>query len=247
MSRMKLPRPGEEQAQIPWRGALGALRQSLSDERQRALYAARWVESLPRRAQESPLADPDPGPPPAPPDMQEILAQARARALKVGAVTAGVAVWKESWDLYQKYQQGEPITTRKVFDATVRVGRRGLAAGDAASRRYVTIVSLDSVARVLAWQSARRASKSAAWKLVHVVSKNLAGRMGAVLMAAEVFQAMRRDIARYRDGDLSEQDLYRNCALTGVSIAAPLLGAAAGPVGGTVGLAVSVGAGMLRK
>lgn len=247
MSRFKLPRPWGQQDKQGWGGALSSLRSALDAERQHAQQAARWVEGLPARVRRSPLADPDPGPPPQMPDMQAVMAEARQKALKVGAVTAGVATWKEAYDLYIDYQQGEPVTPGKVWRATKRVGQRGMAASRATSRRHITIVSLDTAARVLAWQSARRASRSAAWKAVYVVSKNLAGRVGTVMMAAEVFQAMRLDLLRYREGKLEERNFYRNCVLTGVAVAAPMAGASLGPVGGTVGLAMAVGAGMMRK
>jgi hypothetical protein len=148
---------------------------------------------------------------------------------------------------YREYQEGDPITAGKVWNSTVEVSKKGWGASRAASRRHITIVAVDTTARVLAWQSAKRATKSSAWKIVHVVSKRVAGNAGRIFMVAEVFGATSNDVRRYREGELLETDFYRNLALTGIAIAAPALGAPLGPVGATAGLTIAVTAGMLRK
>lgn len=243
----KLPRPSTSDDAPAWRSALSALRLGALAEAKVAQKAAETIHALPRLAKNGAWSDPDAGPPPTLPNPQEILRESRQRALRVGAVTAGVGAWKESWDLYQQYKAGEPVGAKQVWGATSRVGRRSLLAYMSTQRRHLLVVGLDTAARVLAWQSARRAGQSLAWRALHKVSKNVAGRASLVILGVEVFQTMWGDLRRYREGELSEQDFYRNCALTGVSLAAPIAGSMAGPVGGTVGLAVSIGAGMLRK
>ncbi len=247
MPIFSLPRPSKSTSRGSLRKNLATLHRSFKEEAQAARNQAQRIGALASRAKAHPLADSDPGPPPSLPDMQEVLREAKLRASKIGAITAGVGAWKESYDLYTSYKAGESITARKVASSAMKVGRRSLQASRSASQRHMTIVSLDTLAKVVAWQSARRASRSITWKALHLVSSKVAGRAGTVMMAVEVFKTMRNDIVRFQDGDLTERDFYINCTLTGVSIVAPVAGASAGPVGGTVGIAVAIGAGMMRK
>lgn len=216
-------------------------------ERQLAEATARRISGLPAQARRWPLADPDPGPPPRMPDPTEVMAEARRKAARVGTVTAGVATWREASTLYRRYRQGEALGADDLWRSTVRIGQRTMAASQGASRRHLSIVGLDALVRVVAWQSARRAGRSVIWRAIHATSRRLVGRVGVVLMAVDVFKSMHSDMSRYREGRLEQDDLYRNMALTGVSVVAPLVGASAGPLGATVGLAVSIGASMARR
>jgi len=221
---------------------------AIGAERDRAHGVVRFVQSMPARAAAGPFAAADPGPPPEMPDPQAVLDQARRNAVKIGTITAGVVAWKEAFDLYGAYRRGQPLTRFVVWSATKRVGGRAFAAASYAGRRHLTVVTLDSAARVIAWQAARRASKSGFARAVHVVARRFAGRASIAVAGVEIFMVMHKDIKRFRSGDLQPQDFYRNCALTGVSIAAPLAGGAlGGPIGATVGTVVAVGAGMYRK
>jgi len=181
------------------------------------------------------------------PDLRKVMADARAKSLKVGGITAGVVAWTETSKRYREYQAGDPITFGKVWTSTVEVGKRGWTASRAASRRHLSVVALDTAAQVIAWRTARRAAGSSAWKIVHVVSKSVAGNAGRIFLATEIFSAMSSDMRRYRQGDLPQQDFYRNVALTGVAVVAPALGTPLGPIGTTAGLTVAITAGMLRK
>jgi hypothetical protein len=144
--------------------------------------------------------------------------------------------------------RGEPINGTVVWNATKRAGQSGLSAAMYASRRHLLVTGLDTVAGMVAYNSARRAHKSALHKVLFAVSHRLAGRANVAVAGVEIFLVMRRDIVRYRSGELDQRAFVTNCALTGVSLVAPSAGTAiAGPVGGTVGLAVSIGAGMLKK
>lgn len=177
----------------------------------------------------------------------DVLAQARKRASKVAMVTAGVATWKESAELYQRYQSGELITWGTLWQSAQRVGHRSMAASRGTNRRIITVAALNAAARLVARQTAGRIGDNIGWKVIHVTSKRLAGRAGHVLLAVDVFKTMKSDVDRFRDGKLSHENFYRNCVLTGVGIAAPMVGAAAGPGGATVGMVVAVSAGMMRK
>ncbi len=229
------------------KNALGKARRAAAAQKDAANRTGTWIEALPSKARKWPLADPSPGTPPELPNPAEVLAQARKKASQVGAITAGVATWRESADLYRRYQSGESLTLGTLWDSTRRVGKSAAAASQAASRRHMVTVGLNSVAKVVAWQTARRAGDNALWKVIHNTSKKLSGRAGLVLMAVDVYKTMQSDLDRYRDGQLSQDEFYRNCALTGVGVAAPLVGSTAGPVGTTVGIAVAVSAGMMRK
>ena len=229
------------------RAAVGAAQRVVQAEAIAIRRTADWVRALPAKARRLPLADPSPGPPPPMPDLRQVMADARRSSLRVGGITAGLSAWKESVQRYREYKAGEPITFGKVWESTVRVGLRSLQAGQFASRRHLAVVGLNSLARVVAWQSARRAAKSSLWKFVFKVSNGVAGNAARIFLAVTVFRAMSSDIQRYREGDLSENDFYRNCALTGLWAAAPAVGASMGPAGATAGLVVAVGAGMMRK
>lgn len=214
-----------------------AMQRASTMMRQAGAQVRQWTGA--RRAQ---------GPSPKPPtNPLEVLAQARKRASKVAMVTAGVATWRESAELYQRYQSGELITWGSLWQSARRVGRRSSAASRGTSRRIITVAALNAAARLVARQTAGRVGENIGWKVVHVASKRLAGRAGHVLMAVDVFKTMKSDVDRFRGGKLSHENFYRNCVLTGVGIAAPMVGAAAGPGGATVGMVVAVSAGMMRK
>ena len=229
------------------KNTLGRAGKAMKAEVIAARQTAAWVDALPKRARRAVLADPEPGPAPDLPNPAQIMAEARKRATRVAAVTAGVTTWRETADLYRKYRSGEEITAASLWGGAQRVGQRTAAASKAANRRYLTVVALNTAAKVVAWQSAGRAATSPVWKVIHVGSKKLAGRAGLVLTAVDVFVTMRNDLERFRGGELDEDDFMRNCALTGVTLLAPMVGASAGPVGATVGLGVAIGAGMARK
>ncbi len=242
-----MKRAGEQSVVASVKGALGAARKAARAEEALTRKAAAWIGGLSERARQSALSDPAPVAPPRLPSPAEVLDEARRRASKVGAVTAAVAAWSETATLYSKHRHGDPVTAGDVWRSTRKVGQRAMDASRAANRRYLTIVGIDTTARVVAWQSARRAAASPVWKAIHFTSSRVAGRAGVILMAADVFMAMRSDLDRYKRGELSREDFNRNCALTGVSILAPVVGASAGPLGATAGLAVSIGAGMARR
>ena len=239
--------PGREDMVASVRGALSAMRRAVASEDKVAKRAAAWIGRMPVKARRGALSDPSPGSPPKMPNPAEVLAEARARASKVTAITAGVGAWRETAALYGKHRQGESVTAGMVWDSTKRVGQRAFEAGRAANRRTLTVVGLNTAARVVAWQSARRAGDSAVWKAIHATSSKLAGRAGHVMVAVDVFVTMRADMVRFKQGELSDEDFYRNCALTGVSVLAPMVGATAGPLGATAGMIVSISAGMARK
>lgn len=229
------------------RAAVSHAGRTVARERTHTQRAVAWMRSLPGRARNAPLADPDPGPPPQMPDLRQVMADARQKSLKVGGIALGVAAWMETAERYREYKSGDPMTFGKVWKSTVKVGLRGWQASQAASRRHISIVAVDAAARVVAWQAARRAANSGAWRIVYKVSKGVAGNAGRVFLAVDIFTTMAKDIRRYREGDLAEKDFYRNVALTGVSVAAPTLGSSLGPVGATAGLTVAIAAGMMRK
>ncbi len=229
------------------RAAMTQVGPHVARERTQTERAVAWMRSLPARARTAPLADPDPGPPPAMPDLRQVMMDARQKSLKVGGIALGVAAWMETFKVYEEYKSGDPITFGKVWKSTVRVTMRGWSASQSASRRHISIVAVDAAARVVAWQAARRAAKSSTWRIVHVISKGVAGNAGRIFLAVDVFTTMAKDIRRYREGDLAENDFYRNVALTGVAVAAPTLGSSLGPVGATAGLTVAIAAGMMRK
>ena len=229
------------------RAAISQVGRSVARERTHTERAVAWMRSFPARARRAPLADPSPGPPPAMPDLRQVMMDARRQSLRVGGVALGVSAWMETFKRYQEYQAGDPITFGKVWKSTVHVGMTGLRVGQAASRRHISIVAVDAAARVVAWQAARRAARSSTWRIVLVISKGVAGNAGRVFMAVDIFTTMSKDIRRYRNGDLEENEFYRNVALTGVAMAAPALGSSLGPVGATAGLTVAIAAGLMRK
>ena len=110
------------------------------------------------------------------------------------------------------------------------------------------VTGLDSLAKVVAWQSAKSAKDSVVARAVHGIAKRFAGKANIAVSGVEIFLTMHRDIRRFRKGELSQPDFYRNCALTSVGVAAPLAGGAiGGPLGATLGAAVAVGAGMMKR
>ncbi|MBH25848.1 MAG: hypothetical protein CMH57_15685 [Myxococcales bacterium] len=187
-------------------------------------------------------------PPPEIPDLQEVLAKAQQTAQKIGRIRAGLQIGREAIIMYRDALRGQPITGRKVWGAFRRVSRASTRSASAAWRRSIHIVALDTAARVIAWRTADAAREQVIARAIHGVSKRLAGRAAYALTAVDTFKVMHRDIKRYNTGELSQDDFYINCALTGVSLAAPVAGSAiAGPPGATVGLVVSMGAGMLKR
>lgn len=220
---------------------------ALSDARNAQRHLA---SSLPRvQVPDRRNPDPnDPGPPPKLPDHNQVMDEAKQRALRAAALVGGVAAAKEAVDLYRAHQQGDPVDRTIIWASAKRVGAQAFASANYASKRYLFVSGLDSAARLVAWQTAHRASRSTAARALHFVSSRLVGRASIAFTAAETFIVTARDIRRFNQGELSRQDFYRNCALTGVSIAAPLAGGAlGGPLGATVGSVVSVGAIMHRK
>ena len=187
---------------------------------------------------------------PAPnlPDLQNAMRQAKLRAARVGRLTAGIQTWRELVTLYRDAQEGHPITGRKVWTAFQSVSKAGSMAASATWKRHLTVITLDAAASLIAHKTADKAAESAIARALHLVSKRLAGRAAIALTAFDTFRMMQRDIKRFNGGELSRDDFYRNCALTGVGVAAPLAGSAlAGPAGATAGMAISISAGMLRR
>lgn len=190
----------------------------------------------------------DSTPPPELPAIQDVLAKAQASASKVGSITSSLATWREAVALYREVQAGERVTAMRLFKGARRISITGSNAASSAWRRSVMVAGLNSAAEVVAWKTAEKAKDDVLARILHQSAKAVAGRAGYVLMTADVLKSMHRDLKRYNDGSLSQEDLYRNLALTGVGVAAPLAGSAiGGPAGATAGLTVAIGASMLKR
>jgi len=190
----------------------------------------------------------EPIPPPKPLDPNLVMEEARRQAIHLGTIAVGIATWRESATLYRAFVRGQSINATAVWTSARRVGHSGMGAAMYASRRYMTVTGLDTVARLVAYNSARKAHKSALHKVLFAVSHRFAGKASVAVAGVEIFRGMHRDLVRFRDGELSQRTFVTNCALTGVSVMAPTAGGSiAGPAGATVGFAVSIGARMLKK
>jgi len=227
--------------------ALRKMRVAISEDKRVAREAASWLARLQAEAQRGVSSGVKREAPPKPPNPATVLKEARERAARVTKITAAVGAWRETAALYERHKRGESVGPGMLWDSTKRVGRGALDAGRATNRRYITVVGLNTAAKVVAWKSAGRAAQSPIWKAIHFTSSRVAGRAGHAMVAMDVFVTLRSDLERMKSGDLSEEDFFRNCALTGVSILAPVVGASAGPLTATAGMVVSVGAGMARK